>query len=67
MTTHASRLMAAFTEQEGCNSIKLEKTFGDTQLLREANGSFSLELASALRLVVTGVSWSSRNRTTIAM
>jgi predicted ATPase len=32
VVTHASRLITALTEQEGCNSITLEKTFGETTI-----------------------------------
>ena len=34
VVTHASRLIAALTEQEGGNSITLEKTFGETTIVR---------------------------------
>ena len=32
VVTHASRLITALTEQEGCHSITLEKTFGETTI-----------------------------------
>jgi predicted ATPase len=31
--THASLLIAALTEQAGCHSIMLEKTFGETSIV----------------------------------
>jgi predicted ATPase len=33
VVTHASRLIAALTEQAGCHSIMLEKTFGETSIV----------------------------------
>jgi predicted ATPase len=33
VVTHALRLITALTEQEGCNSITLEKTFGETTIV----------------------------------
>jgi len=54
VVTHALRLITALTEQEGCNSITLEKTFGETTIVgAKPIGSSRLELASALAHVVT--------------